>query len=758
MAHLDALGPLVGNARSFRCGGNARRRPQIGSQGFLVGDQRLAGVGCGDFHHLLGRAHRDNFTSRLSAFRAEVDQPVRCADHVEVVLDHDDRVSGRDELAERSEELGDVLEVQAGGGLVEEEEARLLACAFLRAARQHRDRAAIGLGEVAGELEALRFPAGEGRHGLAELEVIEAHFRQRPQAAHDFRLGIECVHRLGNREIEDVRNAAAIDLHFEHFLAIARAVAIRAAQVHVREELHLDMLEAVAAAGGAAPVARVEAESARGVGACPGVRGRREQVADRVEGAHVARRIGARGAADGRLVDEHDVVHVLGADQLAECAGRFRRLAEVLAQRGMQDVLYQRGLARARHSRHAHQAAQREVDVDVLQVVLGGAANAERHRAVEGVAREVVGHLHARNAHLLVVAAVVGALAPGKIFGGQGLRTFQILGRAEEDDLAAALARTRTHVEEAIGFEHDLRIVLDHHERIARVAQALHHVDHAAHVARMQADGGLVEDEERIDERGAERRGEVDALHFAARERARLAIEREVAQSHLPQVAQARTDLGHQQLRRFVERLGQVELAEGLAQAVHGDQHHVVHRHALDLPQQRFGLEARALAGGAGRVGAVARQQHAHVHLVRLGLEPVEEARDAVPMGLARLVPVHPARVAVDHPAPILLGQVAPRDVERHAALLRVPGEIVLAFVEALRLEDLHRPLAQGFRRVGNHQPIVHADDAPESAARVARADGRIEREARGRRIRVVDVAGSAVKISGEPPRRFRSR
>ncbi len=51
----------------------------------------------------------------------------------------------------------------------------------------------------------------------------------------------------------------------------------------------------------------------------------------------------------------------------------------------------------------------------------------------------------------------------------------------------------------------------------------------------MQADRRLVEHEQRVDERGAERGREVDALDLAARQRARLAVEREIAE---PDVAQ----------------------------------------------------------------------------------------------------------------------------------------------------------------------------------------------------------------------------
>ena len=159
--------------------------------------------------------------------------------------------------------------------------------------------------------------------------------------------------------------------------------------------------------------------------------------------------------------------------------------------------------------------------------------------------------------------------------------------------------------------------------------------DDAAHVARVQADRRLVEHEQRVHQRGAERGGEVDALHLAAGERARLAIEREVAEPDLAQIAEARADLGEQQLGRLVERRRQGRSASKKSPAlVDRQQHQVVDRRsvrAAQAPEQRVGLEPRAVAGRARRVGAVLRQQHADVHLVGLGLEPGEEAPHAVP-------------------------------------------------------------------------------------------------------------------------------
>ena len=69
----------------------------------------------------------------------------------------------------------------------------------------------------------------------------------------------------------------------------------------------------------------------------------------------------------------------------------------------------------------------------------------------------------------------------------------------------------------------------------------------------------LVEHEQRVDERRAERGRQVDALHLAARQRARLAVEREIAEADVAQIRKPRADLGEHELGRVVERLRQLE-------------------------------------------------------------------------------------------------------------------------------------------------------------------------------------------------------
>src|ERR1700728_3267592 len=79
----------------------------------------------------------------FAAFGAQVEDPVGIADHVEIVLDDDDGVAEVGEAVQDFEELAHVVEVEAGGGLVEQIESTT----------------GLAFAEFAGELHALGFAA-----------------------------------------------------------------------------------------------------------------------------------------------------------------------------------------------------------------------------------------------------------------------------------------------------------------------------------------------------------------------------------------------------------------------------------------------------------------------------------------------------------------------------------------------------------------------------------------------------------------------
>ena len=149
--------------RRFAC---ARSEPRPGSVRpcvvFSTRRQILAGVGVGIARDLLGRSCGHNLAARRAAFRAQIDDPIRGFDHVEIVLDDHHRSAAIEELAEGSEQLLDVVEVQTCGGLVKNVEH----AGILR------------VRQVSGELEALGLAAGKRRGGLAEAQITQADFLQ----------------------------------------------------------------------------------------------------------------------------------------------------------------------------------------------------------------------------------------------------------------------------------------------------------------------------------------------------------------------------------------------------------------------------------------------------------------------------------------------------------------------------------------------------------------------------------------------------
>ena len=118
--------------------------------------------GRGDFFR---RAAGNDATAACAAVGADVDDPVGGLDDVEIVLDDEHRVAGVDEVVQHLEQQLDIGEVQAGRRLVEQ---------------VHRAAGRL-FHQLAGQLDALGFAAGERRRRLADLDVVEADLVQRAE-------------------------------------------------------------------------------------------------------------------------------------------------------------------------------------------------------------------------------------------------------------------------------------------------------------------------------------------------------------------------------------------------------------------------------------------------------------------------------------------------------------------------------------------------------------------------------------------------
>src|ERR1700694_1524010 len=313
----------------------------------------------------------------------------------------------------------DVGEVQASGRLVEDVE-RL---------------PGIAAAEFFRQLDALRLTAGQLRRRLTQPDVAETDFAEGLQLAPDSRDAVEELGRLLDAHVEHVGNRLAPVGDFESFLVVPLALADLAGDVDIREEVHLDLDDAVPLAVLAAAALHVETEAAGLVAAHARFRHLGEQLPNVGEDAGVGRWIGARRAADRRLVDVDDLIDEVQPGDLAGATRTVLRPVEVLRHAPIQNVTDERALAGPADSGNANQFAQREIDIDVLQVVLGCSAN---------------------DAHLTVALAPSRgqrdrSLAAQKRAGDRLGRFQDVIEAACSDDPPAVLASAGSDVAEAGG-------------------------------------------------------------------------------------------------------------------------------------------------------------------------------------------------------------------------------------------------------------------------------------------------------------------
>jgi hypothetical protein len=317
--------------------------------------------------------------------------------------------------------------------------------------------------------------------------------------------------------------------------------------------------------------------------------------------------------------------------------------------------------------------------------------------------------------------------------------SFRSPGIARVHDLPALLARAEADIDDVVRHANHVFVVLDDDHGVALVAELLQDIDEPPVVARMQADGRLVQYIECPDERRAERRREVDALRFAARQRGREPIERQVVEPDVVEKRQAAPDFAQHLVGHHGFLLAELEGREELLCLAHRERRHGVDRPAAHANVACLAAKPRTAAIGAGEVAAIAAQEHADVHLVLLPLEPPEEAADPVV-----------GAIALGHERALVVGQLRPGDVEPGARFARRPFELreLRAIVGLAPRFD--GALVDRLRRIRNDQIHVQLDDVAEPVAGRAGAERVVEREQPRLRRLVRDAAGAALETLRE--------
>ena len=207
------------------------------------------------------------------------------------------------------------------------------------------------------------------------------------------------------------------------------------------------------------------------------------------------------------------------AENLVALAGPVLSLVEALGQLLVENLVDEGALAAARHSCHAHQDAEGELDVYVLQVVLAGTLDDEG-TAIAGASGGGHGDLPETT----------------KILASKGcLRGDYLVQRAFSDDPAAVLSGAGAEVDYMVGGAHYGLVVLDDQDGVAHVPETLQGADEPVVVGGVEADRGLVADVEDTHEAAAYLGRESNPLSLAAAEGAGGAVQGDVVEAYVPE-------------------------------------------------------------------------------------------------------------------------------------------------------------------------------------------------------------------------------
>src|SRR3989442_37839 len=399
---------------------------------------------------------------------------------------------------------------------------------------------------------------------------------------------LEKVERVGDRQVQDVGDRLSFITHLERFAIVPSALTDLARHVHVWQEVHLHLHEPIALTGFATAALHVERDPYRPVP--PQLRFGEigNQLADRCEEARIGRRIGPRRAADRALIDVDHLVDEVQPFQSIMRAGHDFGAVEMARERLIEDIGNECRFPGPRYSCDRDEQAQRELDGQVLQVMVTRAHHAEHSIRIHDPATWRDG-----NAQLAAQIARREGVAMSQ----------HLVEQAGGDHLATMPTRARAEVYDVVGRANRLLVVLHDEHRVAEVAQLLECGEQPRVIALMQADRRLIQDVQHADESAADLRCETDALRFATGECDGRTIEREVIESDVDEEAQPLGDF-------LEDRLCDLRVQSGSAVATQGNTREEVerltHRQGHDIAdslsrnehRQALRLEPATAAGG----------------------------------------------------------------------------------------------------------------------------------------------------------------
>ncbi len=265
--------------------------------------------------------------------------------------------------------------------------------------------------------------------------------------------------------------------------------------------MHLDLDDAVALAGFASAPLDVEREATGFIAARLRFGQTGEPFADRRERSRIGRGVGARGAADGRLVDINNFIEPFNALDPVMRARMVAVVVQLLRDGFVQRFDNQRGFAAARDPGHTSKGAEWDIHIDPFEVVVPRTDDADLAASFDLPPGGGQGNFH-----------LAGKIFASDAFGG----LHDVIRRPLRNQAAAVTARARAHIHHMIGGQDCFLVMFDNNHAVALIAQVDEGLEQPRIIPLMQPDGGLVQHIENAGQAGADLRGEADTLALSA--------------------------------------------------------------------------------------------------------------------------------------------------------------------------------------------------------------------------------------------------
>jgi hypothetical protein len=177
----------------------------------------------------------------------------------------------------------------------------------------------------------------------------------------------------------------------------------------------------------------------------------------------------------------------------------------------------------------------------------------------------------------------------------------QLLAGARGDHLAAVHPRPGAQIHDVVGGPEGLLVVLHDDEGVPHVTQPPQGLDEPGVVALVQSDGGLVQNVQHSDQRGADLGRQADPLGLPAGEARSLPVQGQVFEPDVYHEAQAVLHGLEDLARDLALRRSQLHLAEEPIGVLYGQDAHLVdgaiaHGHGQALRPEPLPGTVRALA------------------------------------------------------------------------------------------------------------------------------------------------------------------